>query len=219
MNENDDSTPAAAPAGYPPTTPAPAATAAVEPFPAPPAGGRLGRLSVQAKIALGLGTAIALALLLWPRSKTERKFEDGYLIDESGATVAIAGELAPATLVHFWATWCPPCRQEIPSLLAFAGEMGDQRLKLVLVAVADERDRAVEFVGNPDFPVHFDPVWDVARRFRTTQLPETHLILDGKLAASFIGAADWRDSPGSVARRTVLARLAERQGQPGATAP
>ncbi len=136
--------------------------------------------------------------------------------------MALAGELAPATLVHFWATWCPPCRQEIPSLLAFAGEMGERRLKLVLVAVADERDRAVEFVGDPRYPVLFDPVWDVARRFRTTQLPETHLILDGKLAASFIGAADWSDAPGSVARRTVLARLAEgaggaqRPGQAGA---
>ena len=226
MSENDDSTPGPAPAANLPTTPAPAATAAADPAPgppaAPPAGGRLGRLSPQAKIALGLGTAIALALLLWPRSKAERKFEDGSLIDESGATVALAGELAPATLVHFWATWCPPCRQEIPSLLAFAGEVGDRRLKLVLVAVADERDRAVEFVGNPRYPVLFDPVWDVARRFRTTQLPETHLILDGKIAASFIGAADWHDAPTAVARRTVLARLADgaegakRPGQDGA---
>ena len=218
MNENDDSTPGPAPAGNPPTTPAPAATA-VDPPSSPPAGGRLGRLSAQAKIALGLGTAIALALLLWPRSKVERKFEDGYLIDESGATVALAGELAPATLVHFWATWCPPCRQEIPSLLAFAGEVGDRRLKLVLVAVADERDRAVEFVGNARYPVLFDPVWDVARRFRTTQLPETHLILDGRIAASFIGAADWNDAPSAVARRTVLARLAEHQGTGGGDCP
>lgn len=212
MNENDDSTPGPPPAGTLATTPAPTPATAAEPpaVPpvAPPAGGLLGRLSPQAKIALGLGTAIALALLLWPRSKAERKFEDGYLIDERGASVALAGELAPATLVHFWATWCPPCRQEIPSLLAFAGEVGDRRLKLVLVAVADERDRAVAFVGNPRYPVLFDPVWDVARRFRTTQLPETHLILDGKLAASFIGAADWSEAPNATARRTVLARLA-----------
>ncbi len=130
--------------------------------------------------------------------------------------MALAKELAPATLVHFWATWCPPCRQEIPSLLAFVSEQGETRLKLVLVAVADERDRAVAFVGNPRYPVLFDPVWDVANRFRTQQLPETHLVLDGKLAASFVGAADWHDS---VARRTVLARLAERAGQPDAGKP
>ncbi len=81
------------------------------------------------------------------------------------------------------------------------------------MAVADERDRAVAFVGNPRYPVLFDPVWDVARRFRTEQLPETHLVLDGKLAATFVGAADWRDS---VARRTVLARLDERTPKTGA---
>ena len=130
--------------------------------------------------------------------------------------MALASRLAPATLVHFWATWCPPCRQEIPSLLAFAGEVGPERLTLVLVAVADERDRAVSFVGNPRYPVLFDPVWDVARRFRTNQLPETHLVLDGKLAESFLGASDWRSSP---ARQTVLARLAGRTGPAAAGAP
>ena len=195
MTENDDSTPAATPA-------------------TPPRSRR--SLSAQAKIALILALAIALALLFWPRSKPERKFADGFLIDAQGDSVALAKELAPATLVHFWATWCPPCRQEIPSLLAFVSEQGETRLKLVLVAVADERDRAVAFVGNPRYPVLFDPVWDVANRFRTQQLPETHLVLDGKLAATFVGAADWHDS---VARRTVLARLAERAGQPDAGKP
>jgi thiol-disulfide isomerase/thioredoxin len=207
MNEIDDSTPmppapAVPGAGGEPTLPATA----------PSAAGRRG-LPLQARIAGGLALAIVLSFFLWPRAKTERRFEDGYLMDESGAPVALASRLEPVTLVHFWATWCPPCRQEIPSLLAFADEVGPGRLKLVLVAVADERDRAVQFVGNRRFPVLFDPVWDVARRFRTEQLPETHLVLDGKLAASFVGAADWRNS---VARRTVLARLAERAAPPAA---
>ena len=210
MSENDDSPATARPAIVP--VPAPAPAPAGTPVPDRPRGG----LPLQAKIALGLGVTIALALLFWPRPSAERKFEDGYLIDEKGSSVALASRLAPATLVHFWATWCPPCRQEIPSLLAFAGEVGPERLTLVLVAVADERDRAVSFVGNPRYPVLFDPVWDVARRFRTNQLPETHLVLDGKLAESFLGASDWRSS---AARRTVLARLAGRTGPAAAGAP
>ena len=202
MSEIDDSTPGHEPpaAAEPPAAPSPAA----------PAGARRG-LPLQAKIALGLGLAIGLAFFLWPRAKAERRFADGYVMDANGAAVALAGRLEPATLVHFWATWCPPCRQEIPNLVAFADEVGPARLKLVLIAVADERDRAVTFVGNPRYPVLFDPVWDVARRFRTEQLPETHLVLDGQLAATFIGAADWRNS---VARRTVLARLDERAAKP-----
>jgi len=188
MTENDDSTPALHPASTS----------------APPRGGP-GARYLQAMIALGLSVALTLALLFWPRGTPERRFEDGYLLDEAGAPVALASQLAPATLVHFWATWCPPCRQEIPSLLEFAGEVGRARLGLVLVAVADERDRAVKFVGNRQYPVLFDPVWDVARRFRTRQLPETHLVVDGKLVASFAGASDWRSS---AVRRTVLAHLA-----------
>lgn len=202
MSEIDDSTPAVEPSA----TAEPSAESADSP-PVPAASGPRRGLPLQARLALGLGLAIVLGFFLWPRAKSERRFEDGYLMDANGAAVALAGRLEPATLVHFWATWCPPCRQEIPGLLAFADELGPQRLKLVLVAVADERDRAVAFVGNPRYPVLFDPVWDVARRFRTEQLPETHLVLDGKLVATFIGASDWRNS---VARRTVLARLDER---------
>lgn len=211
MSPIDDSTPApsSAPASAPASDPAPEATSAGSS--APIASGARRGLPLQAKIALGLALAIVLGYFFWPRPKTERRIEDGYLMDESGSPVSVAARLEPATLIHFWATWCPPCRQEIPSLLAFADEIGDARLHLVLVAVADERDRAVQFVGNRRFPVLFDPVWDVARRFRTEQLPETHLVLDGKLAATFVGAADWRDSS---ARRTVLLRLEERAAKP-----
>lgn len=194
MSENSDSEatpsaelPATAPAGPPP---------------------KRRQVPLQAKLAAGFAVAILAALLFWPQARVERRFVDGYAMDESGAAVPLAPRLAPATLVHFWATWCPPCRKEIPSLLAFADEVGPERLKLVLVAVADERDRAVQFVGNDRYPVLFDPVWDLARRFRTEQLPETHLVLGGELAATFIGAVDWRDS---AARRTVLARLDELQ--------
>lgn len=211
MNEIDDSTPAS-----PPAASAELSTSPVSAPPDAPAAAPRRGLPLQAKIAAGLALAIVLAFFLWPRAKSERRFEDGYLMDESGAAVAVAARLEPATLVHFWATWCPPCRQEIPGLLAFADEIGPERLKLVLVAVADERDRAVAFVGNPRYPVLFDPVWDVARRFRTVQLPETHLVLDGKLAATFIGASDWRSS---LARTTVLARLDERAAKRAAAKP
>ena len=192
MSQNDEPLPAAPPES---------ASAGDAPLPLSPRGGSL---SLQAKFALGLVLAVALALLFWPRGVPERRIEDSYLVDESGAAVSLVSQLEPATLVHFWATWCPPCRLEIPGLLEFAGEIGPSRLGLVLVAVADERERAVKFIGNRQFPVLFDPVWDVARRFRTRQLPETHLILDGKIVASFVGASDWRSE---AVRRTVLTRL------------
>jgi len=177
----------------------------------PPSEPREGARFLQLKIALGLVAAITLAFFLWPHGKAERKIADGYLMDESGAPVAVASRLAPVTLVHFWATWCPPCRLEIPGLLAFVDEIGRERLGLVLVAVADERERAVRFIANPRFPVLFDPVWDVALRFRTRQLPESHLVVDGKVVASFVGASDWRSA---AVRRNVLARLEAHERAP-----
>ena len=212
MSENDDSTPGPAPAANLPTTPAPAATAAADPAPgppaAPPAGGRLGRLSPQAKIALGLGTAIALALLLWPRSRAERKFEDGYLIDESGATVALAGELAPATLVHFWATWCPPCRKELPGLLEFGRELNrTQGVELLAISV-DQDWTAISAFFPGGIPPEVLKSRDrrVHTRYGVMTLPDTYLISPaGKLVLRFGSARDWT----TAAAREAVTREAK----------
>lgn len=141
-----------------------------------------------------IAVAAAAAALFWPRSVHERELRPGgFLVDANGRPQPLVRELKPVTLVHFWATWCPPCLGEIPELLAFARQARDERFGLVLVAVADDPDGARRFVGDADFPLLFDPGWDVAHRFATEQLPETHLVVGGRVVDSFIGATDWAD--------------------------
>ncbi|HSM14555.1 MAG TPA: TlpA disulfide reductase family protein [Thermoanaerobaculia bacterium] len=169
-----------------PTTPPP------EPPPLPDAA-VAGTRSRRARLLLPLVVVAALAALFWPRDRNPERVPGGYPIDEGGRPRPLAGELAPVTLVHFWATWCPPCRTEIPSLLDYARPADAATPALLLIAVADDPAAARAFVPE-DRPILFDPTWDVAHRFGTDALPETHLVVGGEVVDSFIGATDWSDA-------------------------
>ena len=136
----------------------------------------------------------------------------GYPIDATGRPQPLAREFREVTLVHFWATWCPPCLTEIPSLLAWAREVRSDRLAVVLVAVADEPGIAGRFVGSTDLPLLFDPSWDVAHRFGTEKLPETHVVVGGDVVETFVGATDWSDP-------AVRARIQKWAASPNSPSP
>jgi thiol-disulfide isomerase/thioredoxin len=154
--------------------------------PARSRGARLGR------IAFALVAVAALAALLWPRG-TRNASAGGFLVDAGGRPAPLVRELKPTTLVHFWSTWCPPCLTEIPVLIAYGRERADERFGLVLVAVADQPAKAERFLGDSPFPLRFDPNWEVAHRFGTRKLPETHLLVGNEVVESFIGETNWND--------------------------
>lgn len=147
--------------------------------------------------ALGLLVFLVLAsiaTLFWPRAGASRA-PGGFLIDLGGRPVPVGERLAPVTLVHFWATWCPPCMTEIPSLGRLSENLAEYRgdFSILMIAVADDPDRVQEFVGNRVGSVLFDPSWDVAHRYGTRKLPETYLVVNGEVAERYIGAQNWDD--------------------------
>ena len=105
--------------------------------------------------------------------------------------------------LNFWATWCPPCRDEMPSM-----EMLNRRLtrdhagKFAMVAVSVDEDWAEvkRFFGQtqPTFEVLWDRRKTAARKWGTRKFPETYLIdPEGNVVAKFIGPRDWYNE-GSV---------------------
>ncbi|XP_020909016.1 uncharacterized protein LOC110246972 [Exaiptasia diaphana] len=149
-------------------------------------------LGREAHWAFMIVAVAMLGLLLWPHEEDDTA-PMGNLVDASGRVVPLASQTAPVTLIHFWSTWCPPCITETPAIQRLAADYADNpRFQLVMVAVADDTQKVSEFLGASG-PGLFDPDWKVARSYGTQKLPETHLVVRGRLVDSYIGAVNWDD--------------------------
>jgi cytochrome c biogenesis protein CcmG, thiol:disulfide interchange protein DsbE len=116
------------------------------------------------------------------------------------------------TVVHFWATWCPPCITEIPAILRLQKDFAAPgQLAVLLVAVSDSPEKVKTFLGGAAEQALFDPRWEVAHRYGTNQLPETYVLADGRVADKFVGATDW-DAPEVRQRLRALIESSRKRG-------
>jgi thiol-disulfide isomerase/thioredoxin len=151
-------------------------------------------MGTQAKIAVGVVAIVALTALFWPRGTTTSEAPGGFLLDHAGRATTLGSRLGPVTLLHFWASWCPPCLTEIPALQRLSAEYAsDMDFRVVMVAVADPVDKVDGLMGASAERVLFDPNWDVAHRYGTNQLPESYLLVGTHVVEKFIGATNWDD--------------------------
>ncbi len=158
----------------------------------PPASGS--RLGLPARLGLVALAVCALAALFWPRGNAAVQEPGGVLYDAAGRSATLGPRLAPVSLVHFWATWCPPCVQEAPKLKRLVHDFsGHPDFTVVMVAVADSADRVQTFLGPGSEMVLFDPNWKVANRYGTDKLPETYLVVRGQVVRKWIGMTNWDD--------------------------
>ncbi len=103
-------------------------------------------------------------------------------------------------LLHFWATWCPPCREELPSLAAFYREhypeLQDRGLVLLTVSNDLREQDLLSYPGELPFPVFFDSLNQVNGHFGVEGIPETIVIgRRGMVVDRMCGGQDWQ-SPG-----------------------
>ena len=134
--------------------------------------------------------ALALVALFWPRGDSVAP--DGNLLDEMSQEVPLRPAAVRVTLVHLWATWCPPCIGEIPTLGQLITDYADEDdFRVALIAVDDSPEKVKPFLGSLIAPVLYDPSWKLSHRYGTRKLPETHLVIDGQVVETFEGAQDW----------------------------
>jgi peroxiredoxin len=109
----------------------------------------------------------------------------------TGANVALEAARGHVVLVHFFATWCESCREELPALNRLAARAGGNATVLA-IAVADA-DRSVQrfFAATPvDFPILLDRDRVVAKAWNVATLPTT-FVLDGSLQPTFVVETDF----------------------------
>ena len=111
-----------------------------------------------------------------------------------GGTVALQQFRGKVLVVTFWATWCPPCRAEEPSLRKLARRFSPESFQLLAVSVDDDWESVDRFFAGrkPPYAVALDRDASVARSWGTTQFPESYVVdARGNLRLKLVGARDW----------------------------
>jgi thiol-disulfide isomerase/thioredoxin len=119
------------------------------------------------------------------------------VFDANGGRHDLSKEKGRLTVIHFWATFCPPCVEEIPELSAF-WERYKGRGDIALYAISVDKDwKTIQsFTSkNPNtLPMHHDPGAATAKRFGTTQYPETYIVnAKGRVLFRVQGVVSWSD--------------------------
>jgi peroxiredoxin len=140
------------------------------------------------------------------------------LADLKGNAVRLANFKGKVVFVNVWATWCEPCRQEMPSMQALYATLGGPDFEMLAVNADQSRKDVVErFVQTYKlgFPVLPDPDLQVADRYQVTGYPETFIInRNGVIVAHEIGPRQW-DAPDTVAAFRKLMEHGDWPGFPG----
>lgn len=155
------------------------------------------------RILLGLVLVLGITLV-WVVSPT---LDDGItrvgdmapdfkVVTDSGRTISRSDFGGKLLVLHFWATWCTGCVQEIPSLDVFEREYGPQGVVVLGVSVDANEKLYRRFMDqfHVSYATSRDPSWDIAARYGTFQLPESYIIdRSGKVVQKIIAAQNWAD--------------------------
>lgn len=183
-------------------------------------------MTARTQWTIVLGVIAALALGLW--GATHFLGDELYHVEVGNdaprfAAVTLDTPARPRTLddyegrvvlLNIWATWCPPCRQEMPSMQALHEEFGPRGFKVVAVSIDEAgteqqvRDFVKEF--GLTFDVLHDPAGTIQKTYATTGVPENFVIgADGTVRKKAY-AQDWN----SPENRALIARLLDEAGAP-----
>ena len=165
-----------------------------------------------------LGCAAVALLLLAGNAHGQQKMTpvpgrpaavDFTLPDMKGKRHRLSDQRGKVVFVNFWATWCTPCRREMPSMQRLWDKVKGDGFVMYGVNLGEDEERisAFEFEVGVDltFPLLLDRSSAVARQWRVPGLPSTYIVApDGRIAYRAIGERDWDDPKLIDAIRALL---------------
>ena len=120
------------------------------------------------------------------------------LSDPSGKTYTLSELQGSVVFVNFWATWCPPCIEEMPSLQNLYNGFKDKKeFRMVTILYKDDYAKAMAYLkqNNYALPVLIDREGKAAKAYGVTGVPETYIVdKQGVLREKVIGPADWNST-------------------------
>ena len=133
----------------------------------------------------------------------------GVTLDGTRRQKTLADYSGKVLLINVWATWCEPCRVEMPSIEKLHREFASQGLAVVAISVDDAgaEQRIRDFVKELGltFEVLHDPSQVTTRNYQIVAYPETFIVArDGTIRRKLIGAADWSSEANRALMRELL---------------
>jgi len=171
--------------------------------------------SLKKKLLSGLALAAAAALLLLVASPYSRQGEgsivgnpaNDFSFELNGKPAHLSDLRGKVVVLNFWATWCPPCVEEMPALSRLHQQIIASGGLVLGISVDDDEAKFQKFLQDHQiaFPNYRDASKNIPASYGSFMFPETYIIdRDGKIARKIIGPQVW-DSPEMIA---YLKRLA-----------
>ncbi|MHB1936554.1 MAG: TlpA family protein disulfide reductase [Acidobacteriaceae bacterium] len=154
--------------------------------------GRFGHL-----VASGVLVAVLALTAGCNRGQTPRglgQVAPAFTIHDGPQTLSLSQYRGQVVLLTFWASWCAPCIEEFPSLLALHHRL--PKIKILGVSIDQDPQAYRNFLlaNHVDFLTIRDPSQDVMHRYGTVQIPETYIIdRSGYIVRKYVSSQDWND--------------------------
>lgn len=124
-------------------------------------------------------------------NKVRLKAQDFKLKDLDGNEVALSNFKGKKVFLNFWATWCPPCKAEMPDIEKLYGETKDSDLVILAIDMGENKETVKSFIveNGYNFRILLDTNQEVARKYNISSMPTSFFIdKEGYIRATHIGA-------------------------------
>lgn len=113
-----------------------------------------------------------------------------------GKTLNSSDFVGSVTLLNFWATWCPPCKKEMPSIQRLHESMKGTSFNIVAISTGEKKDTVLKFLKtNPyTFPMYLDEKGRLGASFASQGIPTTYVVdKTGAIIAGIVGTREYDD--------------------------